>query len=107
VVVDDFNVFSAFRRPDETKSELIIDADGILALTPPGQRFKSVPWWRAKIGERDSRIKHAEFAHEDLGTVCIGAVPLAVAHPEQFAGLIPETQYHARSPDLKVIIYKI
>jgi hypothetical protein len=49
VVVNDFYVFGAFRRPDKANAPLIVDPNAVLALSIPFQGFKLIPGRDAQI----------------------------------------------------------
>jgi hypothetical protein len=43
LVVYDFDLFRAFRRPNKAHPELIVDLDRVLPLAIAHQRFKTLP----------------------------------------------------------------
>ncbi len=48
VVIFDADVFRPLYTPEECDAPLVVDADGVAALTVSQQGVKSVGWWEAK-----------------------------------------------------------
>jgi hypothetical protein len=62
MVVNDFHIISVAFAPPETNSPLLVDPDAILSFPITSQGFQLVAGWHSKRVERDSGVKHIEFA---------------------------------------------
>ncbi len=65
VVVDDLDVESIGRAPDEADAPLIVDADAVLACTVALERFEPIAGRNAQVGEGIGRIENDEFPKRD------------------------------------------
>jgi hypothetical protein len=64
VIVDNFHLVRVGSFPPETDSQLIVDADAVLAFTGSFQFFQSVPWGNPQIREIDRGIDHQKLAQQ-------------------------------------------
>lgn len=62
MVIDNFDVHRALRRPDKANSKLIVDANAVLALTIARQRFQSIARGNPQEIERCCGVQLIEFA---------------------------------------------
>jgi hypothetical protein len=62
VIVDDLNIFRSFRGPDETHAPLVVDADAVLPLALPFQRFQSITRGRSQIFQDQRPIQLLKLA---------------------------------------------
>jgi hypothetical protein len=62
VVVDDFNGFRARIRPNKTETELVVDADAVLAGSITAQQFQTVARRDAEVIEAPSDVQLPELA---------------------------------------------
>jgi hypothetical protein len=61
VIVDNLNVGRTFTSPAKTYPPLIIDPDGVLAMTIAPWRFKPIGRRNTKIGKPLSGFQRLEF----------------------------------------------
>jgi len=89
MIVHDFDLCRAFRRPDETHSELVVDADRVLSPAIPSQRFEAIAGRRPQIAEIARGVEIARLPTRHLDQ--IGRKALRAFTVENgFAGLIPK-----------------
>jgi len=62
VVIDNFDFGGAFSGPDEAQSELIIDADAVLAAPVPVQRLQAIGRRYAQIPQIGRNVEHRQLA---------------------------------------------
>jgi hypothetical protein len=62
VVVDDLDVVCVAAEPTEANTELVVDADAVLAEPIADQLFKTVRWRNLQVGKSGSCVEHDKFA---------------------------------------------
>ena len=62
MVVDDLDVMSVASSPTEADSELVVDADAVLADTITDELLEAVGWRDPEIGESGGSIEHDKLA---------------------------------------------
>jgi hypothetical protein len=65
VVVNDLNVFRASLGPPEADSELIVDANAVVALPVPLERLKPITWRHSQVLESLRGIKSLKFTRSN------------------------------------------
>lgn len=78
MIVDDLDIGRAAIRPNKTEPELVVQTNGMLALSVSVQGLEPVAGRKSKIVETSSVIQHQQFAFRDPDQV--GRKPLA-GHP--------------------------
>jgi hypothetical protein len=56
VIVNNFNIESIPVSPNETNSELPVDANAVLPQAIPNKRFEVIPWGNCQILESQSSV---------------------------------------------------
>ncbi len=80
MVVGDLNFGGPGTGPDETKAELVVNADAMLAISVAAQRLKPVAGWRTQVAQHFRSVHHVELTPRD---VCDARPATAFAAPEQ------------------------
>ncbi len=62
MVVDDFHVLRAFRRPNEAHAKLVVDTNTVLTGAVALERFKPVPGWNTQVVQRARPVELFQFA---------------------------------------------
>ena len=62
MVVDDFDTIRAGGSPDEAETELVVDADAVLACAITPQGLQSVAWGNAQVVQTDRDLQLPELA---------------------------------------------
>jgi hypothetical protein len=93
MVVHDFDLRRAFRRPNEAHPELVVDSDRVLPLAIRRKRFKAIAGRRPQIAEITRGVEIAQFPARHLDQ--IGRKTLrAFAVEDGFGGLVTEAPDH-------------
>lgn len=61
MVIDDLNTLRMALSPEKANSPLVIDANAMLPLSIPFERFKPIRSRQSKIFQSDSRINRVEL----------------------------------------------
>ena len=94
MVIYDFDLRRAFRRPNESHSELVVNSDRVPPLAIPRQRLKVITRRRPQIAKIASGIDVAQFPASYLDQIGRKALR-ALAVEDSFGGLVPEAPDHA------------
>jgi len=62
MVIDNFDVLDTVLMPFKADPPLPVDADGVLAIAVPAQRFQAVSRRDAKIRQRFGKMQHDQLA---------------------------------------------
>jgi hypothetical protein len=62
VVVNDLDLLWPGVRPDKAESELVVDADAVLAMAVPPERLQAIARWDLQIVEASGGVEDGELA---------------------------------------------
>ena len=93
MVVHDFGLRWAFRRPNKAHPELVVDPDRVLSLAVARQRLETVAWRRPQVPEIVSGIEVAQFPARNFDQVGWKALG-SLAAEDCLGGLASEAPDH-------------
>jgi hypothetical protein len=93
VVVHDFDISRAFRRPDKAHPELVVDPDRVLPLAITRQRVKTVAGRRHQVAEISSGVEVPQFPARHPDQISRKALR-SFAIEDSFCGLVTEAPDH-------------
>jgi hypothetical protein len=65
VVVNDLDLLWPGVRPDKAESELVVDADAVLAMAVPPERLQAIARWDLQIVEASGGVEDGELAERN------------------------------------------
>jgi hypothetical protein len=89
VVVHDLDLRRAFRCPNKTHPELVVDPDRVLPLAIARQRLKTVAWRRPQVAENVRGVEVAQFPARHLDQIGRKALP-TFAVEDGLGGPVPK-----------------
>jgi hypothetical protein len=92
MVVDYLHILRILTCPPKANSPLIVDTDGILALTLASERLQTIPGRAAKVRHSRGGVDHVKFTQRDFSYIGKRPGPAGIEKP---LGLrILEALYH-------------
>jgi hypothetical protein len=77
MVVYDFDFVDVRLAPDKTDSELVVDADAVLALAIAFERFQTIAWRDSQLVKLNNAMKDAELLERCQADICGNSLTLA------------------------------